>query len=215
MTPAEQLRALGFQFAVSVAVVCFWRGVWVLMDIALEALRVEDWQSGLISCAIGYGGLAAVVGITAAAAPDRADADAVNTAASRPVPSFLGRASAALWALGVGALVVNCWRGVWVLLDAFLLPSRTGASAALSAVGGAVLLLLMQQLPAQLAPPATTYSEAELENGDVLFAVPPCMRPGRGGPRESSAAPTVPVVHSSPNPLTVAAPTCRNEIAPC
>ena len=162
--------AVLWQLAVGTLVVFYWRGTWVLADVYFYPDDPE--ASAWTSVAIGYGGMLvlAVHQLCSSMVPAPTAASGAEQASE--IGGGGGGGSAALrWLHGylVAFLVVNCWRGIWFLLDLHVLVDDSEASAWVTHLIGAVLLTAAGHFQSVLAPPAIKISD----NG------PEALRPGR------------------------------------
>ena len=200
------LPAVLSQLAVGTLVVFYWRGTWVLADVYFypDDLEASAWTS----VAIGYGGMLVLAalqlccGTSAARTTVSAAADADLTSAIGATAGDTG-GTPLRWLHGylVAFLVVNCWRGVWFLLDLHVLVDDKEASAWLTHTIGAVLLAAVGHFQSVIAPPAIKISD----NG------PEAVRPGRlftefdasniPGCRTPSLAAAAPALSLSPAPV--------------
>ena len=167
------LPAVLSQLAVGTMVVFYWRGTWVLADVYLYPNDLET--SAWASVAIGYGGML-VLAARQLCCGSSAARTAVTPAADADLAPAIGSTAAAgsaplrmLHGYLVAFLVVNCWRGVWFLLDLHVLVDDKEASAWLTHAIGAVLLAAAGHFQSVIAPPAIKITD----NG------PDAVRPGR------------------------------------
>ncbi|XP_035723250.1 uncharacterized protein LOC118442130 [Vespa mandarinia] len=159
-TRGWSLYLLDCAFSVGVVgtlVVFVWRGVWILFDLYLLPENRE--HSALGSLAIGY----IIVVVTFSLQPLMRYVCARLEGLSRLIAadaflllSFLG--------------TVNVWRGIWNLLDLWLLPNNLVLSCWITSVGCFVFLLLLNCSNSILV--RGVYIDAEEEEGKcVIF---PC-----------------------------------------
>ena len=106
------------------------RGTWVLADVYIYPNDLET--SAWASVAIGYGGML-VLAARQLCCGSSAARTAVTPAADADLASAIGSTPAAgsaplrmLHGYLVAFLVVNCWRGVWFLLDLHVLVDDQG-----------------------------------------------------------------------------------------
>ena len=143
-----------FYVIVSVGVVMYWRGTWVLMDVYLYP---DDMKaSGWISALIGYVGFAIIVMLQILSARDKS------------TPWFDGKTWKSKVTLGlynyiVAFLGVNCWRGIWLLQEVYLLEDDKKSSAWISHVMGAILLCILLHFQSTFAAPLLVLSEYDNE----------------------------------------------------
>ena len=150
------LRYLVF-IIVPVFVLFYWRGTWILVDIYTKKISLE-W-SGWISMLIGYGGLIlfwlfetyVYKGILGHSPTQNTTFEVLQSSDTVTNKVFL--LLSRLRTYWLGFLVVNCWRGLWLLQDVHLLPSNPLWSAWTSHSLGALVLVLFIHLNSILAPP--------------------------------------------------------------
>lgn len=112
-------------------VVCYWRGVWEIFDVQLLP---DDRHRSAVVCVVTAYVLQSLVCLVEVPA------------------NFLCRSKRSKFVLWTADVViffvanlvgVSLWRGVWLLLDWYLLPRNPSLSAGLSHVVGVVLLWLL------------------------------------------------------------------------
>ena len=157
---------------ITIGVVTYWRGVWVLMD---QLLGYDDNAalSGWYSLAIGFGGAVALYVCQAmratcfasVASTTTTTATTVTTAASTrttPRPCCAGAAAVVgrrVGTLGMSVVCINAWRGVWVLNDAYVLPVTRTLSGLASTLAGAALLVALLHFQSVLACPCVILAD--------------------------------------------------------
>jgi len=151
-----------FQLFVSVLVVFFWRGVWLLFDIYLYP---DDYEtSSLICVAFGfafmvvsayfqYGGYGAYFNF-----PNTTTLD-------------MNRFIHFIHMLIAGIACVCSWRGIWGLCDIHLLPERVEVSAGLCATIGVLGLALCGHFQSNLAAPVVILSDYDPKTSVRCFRV--------------------------------------------
>jgi hypothetical protein len=138
-----------FYIIISLGVVMYWRGTWVLMDMYIYP---EDMKkSGWISAEIGYGGFAMAAAIQ-------------GLSRDRKYSILEGKNYKSKLLLGfynyiVAFLGVNCWRGIWLLQEVYLLENDKKSSAWISHGLGTVLLFILLHFQSTFAAPLLILSE--------------------------------------------------------
>lgn len=147
------LQDLYIYLTVPVLTLFYWRGTWLLCNHYFYSSDLET--SAWCSILIGYGGSAVFFCWQFFFHSSKLSSwFDVNSASS-----VVGGKSATIWMLSrietylVGFLVVNAWRGIWLLQDVYLLTGSPLLSAWTSHIVGCVCLIGLLHFKSVYAPP--------------------------------------------------------------
>lgn len=150
---------------VPVFVLFYWRGTWLLCD---AYFPVDTKISGWWSIVIGYGGLVILAVYEWLYGSIFCKSSPSTTTQFDPfMKSLVSRTRTYI----VGFLVVNSWRGLWLLQEVYLYPSHPIASAWISHGIGTAVLVLFLHLQSILAPPVLLAPDNDLSFSDYSCCV--------------------------------------------
>lgn len=138
-----------FYVLVSVFVVLYWRGTWILLDIYLYP---EDLtKSAVYSVAMGYVGFILLLLPQMSSSSFSSEKQNANSTKSYFVET--------VYTLFGGFVAVNSWRGVWYLADDYIFVDNRELSGWVSVFLGVVVLCMIAHFQSVLAAPMTILSD--------------------------------------------------------
>ena len=143
---------------IGIGVVLYWRGLWLLLDTYLypgdENFVYSAWSSFILGIISGI--VCHVISCTIQKLPNAIGSDGRGNNRRRKLitkSSILYSILERLYSFLVGFGVVNYWRGVWYLWDAYILTSYPIVQSWVSLLVGCLILFGLRAFRSVFAPP--------------------------------------------------------------